>query len=41
MQKRSEDTNDSNTARRFFLKLDLSDEITGLDINLTKNIRIL
>ena len=30
-------TNDGNTARRFFMKPDLSGEITGLDINLIKN----
>ena len=36
-----ENTNDGNTARRFFMKPELSGEITGLDINLIKNFIIL
>ena len=33
--------NGGNTARRFFIKSELSGEITGLDVNLIKNFSIL
>ena len=37
----SGNTNDGNTARRFFFNADCSSEITGVDVNLTNRLYII